>query len=100
MLDTPIRRLRFIGFTEGVSYLVLLGIAMPLKYAADMPLAVRIVGSIHGALFILFFASVTEVAVRRPWWSADLWWKAAVASIVPFGTFIFDRWLIAHCVDK
>jgi integral membrane protein len=93
MLHTPIRRLCFVGVLEGISYLVLLGIAMPLKYLADMPLAVRIVGSIHGALFILFFVAVAEVTIRRPWWSKDFWFKAFVASIVPFGTFVFDRWL-------
>jgi integral membrane protein len=93
MLKTPIRRLCFIGVLEGISYLVLLGIAMPLKYFAGMPMAVRIVGSVHGALFILFFLSVAEVTIRRPWWSRDFWLKAAIASVVPFGTFVFDRWL-------
>ena len=93
MLKTPIRRLCFIGVLEGISYLVLLGIAMPLKYFAGMPLAVRIVGSIHGALFVLFFLSVAEVTIRRPWWSRDFWFKAAIASVLPFGTFVFDRWL-------
>jgi integral membrane protein len=64
MLNTPIRRLRFVGFVEGVSYLVLLFIAMPLKYWAGMPLAVRVVGMLHGVLFILFFAAVAEVHLR------------------------------------
>jgi integral membrane protein len=93
MLNTPLRRLRFIGFIEGISYLVLLGIAMPLKYLAGLPLAVRVVGSVHGFLFVLFFLAVAEVTIRRPWWSAAFWLKAVVASIVPFGTFVFDRWL-------
>jgi integral membrane protein len=93
MLSTPIRRLCLIGVLEGISYLVLLGIAMPLKYMAGIPLAVRVVGTIHGVLFILFFASVAEVTIRRPWWSGDFWLKAAIASVVPFGTFVFDRWL-------
>lgn len=93
MLSTPIRRLRFIGFVEGVSYLALLGIAMPLKYLAGMPLAVRIVGSIHGALFILFFVAVAETYWRRKPAIAGLWPWAALASVVPCGTFVFDRWL-------
>ena len=93
MLNTPLRRLRFIGFIEGISYLVLLGIAMPLKYLAGLPLAVRVVGSLHGLLFVLFFLAVAEVTIRRPWWSASFWLKAFVASIVPLGTFVFDRWL-------
>ena len=50
--DTPPARLRAIAYVEGWSYLVLLFVAMPLKYGADMPLAVRIVGSLHGFLFV------------------------------------------------
>jgi integral membrane protein len=93
MPTTPIGRLRLIGFIEGWSYLILLGVAMPLKYWAGMPLAVRIVGSAHGALFILFFAAVAEVSIKRPWKSAKFWGLAFVASIIPFGTFVFDAWL-------
>ena len=93
MLRTPLRRLRITGLLEGLSYLVLLGIAMPLKYFAGMPETVRVVGSLHGALFILFFIFVAEVTVRRSWWSLKFWACAALASVVPFGTFVFDRWL-------
>lgn len=90
MFNTPIRRLCFVGFVEGISYLALLGIAMPLKYFAGYPQAVRIVGSVHGALFVLFFASVLEVSIRRPWWSGKFWSTAFIASIIPFGTFWLD----------
>lgn len=93
MLNSPLRRLRFIGFWEGVSYLVLLLIAMPLKYLADWPLPVRVVGTLHGGLFILFILSVAEVTIRRPWWSLKFWGAAALASVLPCGTFVFDRWL-------
>jgi integral membrane protein len=93
MWRTPIRRLRWVGFLEGVSYLVLLGIAMPLKYFAGLPLAVRIVGSVHGGLFILFFLAVADVARRREKPLAGLWSKAAIASVIPCGTFVFDTWL-------
>jgi integral membrane protein len=93
MLGTPIGRLRFIGFVEGMSFLILLFVAMPLKYWGGMPLAVRIVGSIHGGLFILFFLAVAEVSKARGWWNGSFWGKAFVASIIPFGTFVFDRWL-------
>ena len=54
MLQTPIGRLRLMGFIEGMSLLILLFIAMPLKYWADYPMAVTIVGSVHGGLFILY----------------------------------------------
>lgn len=93
MLNSPLRRLRFIGFWEGISYLVLLLVAMPLKYLAGWPDAVRIVGSVHGGLFILFVLSVAEVTIRRPWWSPLFWLAAALAALVPCGTFVFDGWL-------
>ena len=63
-------KLRWIGFIEGVSTLALFGVAMPLKYLADMPLAVTIAGAIHGALFtilaVMFARAIEEVltAVR------------------------------------
>ena len=89
MLKTPIGRLRAMAFLEGCSFLLLLGIAMPLKYIWDMPLAVRIVGAIHGGLFILFC-----VALVRAWAAARWSWSFAaqifVSSIVPFGTFYMD----------
>ena len=50
---SPLNRLRVVAFWEGVSFLVLLGVAMPLKYLAGWPLAVRVVGMAHGILFIL-----------------------------------------------
>lgn len=93
MLRTPLRRLRTVGLLEGVSYLVLLGIAMPLKYRAGFPEAVQVVGSLHGGLFVIFLLCVAEVTMRRPWWSFTFWLTALIASIVPFGTFWLDRWL-------
>ena len=51
-----IRTLRILGNVEGVSYLLLLGVAMPLKYAFGLPLAVKIVGMAHGVLFLAYCA--------------------------------------------
>jgi hypothetical protein len=58
--------LRKISLAEGISYLLLLGIAMPLKYWAGLPLAVKIVGSIHGALFVVFLRSPASRTRGRP----------------------------------
>lgn len=93
MFNTPLRRLRVIGLLEGISYLVLLGIAMPLKHYAGLPEMVRVVGSAHGGLFILFLLCVAEVTIRRPWWSLKFWAIALVAALLPLGTFVFDAWL-------
>lgn len=90
LLRTPIGRLRVIAFVEGVSFLVLLGVAMPLKYFADLPEAVKIFGWIHGLLFVLYLISVAEVTFRRRWSFAQIV-GAIVASLIPFGTFALDR---------
>lgn len=81
---------RKIALAEGVSFLVLLLIAMPLKYMAGWKLGVTIVGGIHGVLFIAFLVLAWEVKreFRKDWnWLG----KALVASIIPFGTFVMDK---------
>ncbi|XYI03529.1 DUF3817 domain-containing protein [Sorangium sp. So ce1128] len=87
---TALRQLRLVAILEGVSYLLLLFIAMPLKYLAGLPLAVRVVGSAHGLLFVLFLAALLRAAVERRW-SLGRSSLAFVSSVVPFGTFVFDR---------
>lgn len=85
-----LRMLRWVALVEGVSYVVLLFVAMPMKYLAGMPLAVRLVGAVHGALFVLFVVALVHAASANGWTLR----RAAVAfasSIVPFGTFAFDR---------
>jgi integral membrane protein len=87
-----LRRLRLLSTIEGTSTLVLFGIAMPLKYLADMPMAVRIVGSLHGLLFVCL-ALVFLLAIRRVPISRKLATAGIIAAILPFGPFVFDRWL-------
>ena len=87
---TPLRQLRLVALLEGTSFLVLLFIAMPLKYLAGLPFAVRIAGSVHGGLFLIFMA-VLYRAGRARGWPLRRWLMAFVSSIVPFGTFVFDR---------
>jgi integral membrane protein len=89
MLNTPLGRLRAVGFAEAISFLLLLGVAMPLKYMADLPVAVRIAGSLHGVLFLLYLAAVAHV-MRVHRWSFDRALGAVVAAVVPFGPFVLD----------
>jgi integral membrane protein len=90
LLTTSLGRLRIVAFLEGISFLVLLGIAMPLKYMAGMPTAVRIVGMAHGVLFIAYVVFLYLVWDEHRWsfWKAFL---AFIASLVPFGTFYADK---------
>ena len=84
-----------VGIAEGISFLVLLGIAMPLKYAAGIPIAVTIAGSLHGVLFIAFMVLSWEVknepVVTR--WKKNLAWMVIcfLAAILPFGTFVLEN---------
>lgn len=86
-------RLRVAGLLEGVSFLALLGVAMPLKYFANYPPVVTVVGTVHGVLFLLFLAAVLDVSVRLRWWSPGWLVAAVAASVLPFGTFVLDGWL-------
>ena len=87
--QSPIGRLRITAFAEGVSFLVLLGIAMPLKYVWGMPVAVKIAGMTHGVLFILFLFSLIDVKISHKW-SIGKSGMAFVSSLLPFGTFVLD----------
>lgn len=93
LLTTTIGRLRLIGFLEGVSFLLLLGIAMPLKYVWGDPQAVRVVGMAHGVLFLAYLAATLQATLEYEW----TWKRAALvaaASLVPFGTFYADvKWM-------
>jgi len=86
---TALRQLRLVALLEGTSFLVLLFVAMPLKYLAGLPLAVRIVGSVHGLLFLMFLVALYRAGSQRGW-PLRRWLAAFVASVVPFGTFGFD----------
>ena len=79
-----------IGILEGISYLLLLGVAMPLKYIWDLPLAVKYTGWAHGLLFVLylFLALRCYFALN---WSLKRLFLAGLASILPFGPFWFHR---------
>ena len=91
-MKNPVSLLRLFSLAEGVSYLVLLGIAMPLKYGANMPGAVRIVGSIHGALFVVFCVALLR-AILGARWPISRAALVFVASLVPFAAFWMDRWI-------
>ena len=89
-LKTPLGRLLKVGFAEGISFIALLAIAMPLKYLADMPLPVRIVGMLHGVLFIVYAFALLHATLEYKW-SFKRASFAFLASFVPFGTFYLDR---------
>ena len=83
---------RKVSLAEGCSLLILLFIAMPLKYLMDLPQAVQFVGWAHGILFIVYGLMLLLLQIRYRW-SFLFFAGAFVASLIPFGTFVLDRYL-------
>jgi integral membrane protein len=92
LLQSPIGRVRLLGWIEGVSYVLLMFIAMPMKYLAGQPLMVEIVGWIHGGLFIglALLVAITWLLRQLTFGLSVL---VMVAALLPFGPFVIDRWL-------
>jgi len=87
---TKLSLLRKAGIAEGISFLVLLLIAMPLKYFFQLPMAVKIIGWIHGLLFVSFIGMAWAYKDER---NKPFKWfvLAGIAALVPLGTFWFDK---------
>lgn len=83
------QRLRWIGYLEGTSFLVLLLIAMPLKRWAEMPKAVTLVGGLHGALWVLYVLALVHAMYVLKWPLKTLL-AGLVASVLPLGPFVFE----------
>ena len=88
-MKNPIKLFRIVAIAEGISYLLLLGWAMPLKYLYHQPEAVRVLGSIHGGLFLLFMLMIALAARYGKWsWARVL--EAFIASLLPFGPIYLE----------
>lgn len=90
LLKTQLGRLRVLAFVEGVSFLLILFVTMPLKYFFYQPEPNKIIGMGHGVLFIAYCLLVLVVGINREW-SWKVIGLSLVASIVPFGTFWADK---------
>jgi len=98
---TPLARLRLIGFVEGISAVLLFGVAMPWKYLIDEPTGKPVVfgvGLAHGILWTVYMLALLNAWVVRKWGLGRAF-VAALASIPPFGTFVFDRSLRREQVE-
>ena len=98
-MKNKIRWLRKAGIMEGISFLVLLCIAMPLKYIFHQPMTVKIFGWMHGILFVSFLFLAWEVKTDR---NKNFKWFAIAffAAIIPTGTFFFDKRLKEEEFEK
>lgn len=89
MKTSSLDLLRFLAYLEGISFLLLLGIGMPLKYIYDMPLPNMVIGMVHGILFLAYCAWVYIVKLEQKWTLSKTFW-AILAAFLPFGTFVAD----------
>ncbi|MBA3539383.1 MAG: DUF3817 domain-containing protein [Deltaproteobacteria bacterium] len=92
LLATALGRFRLVSVLEGMSYVGLMAVAMPLKYLADMPGAVRVVGGIHGGLFVLFAIALAAVT-RQQRWALRASALAMIAAVLPLGAFWLEHGL-------
>jgi integral membrane protein len=86
-------RLFFIaGFLEAMSYILLLGVAMPLKYIMSIPAPVKYTGWAHGVLFVAYLLILAVLILKHNWkWSYGV--LGFIAALLPFGPFIFEKYL-------
>jgi integral membrane protein len=97
-----LNRFCFIALLEGISYLVLLGICMPLKYALKLPWAVELslyAGWAHGLLFVLYGAFLIACWIKYKW----SFGRAALvffASLLPIAPFIVEKRLKKEAAAK
>jgi integral membrane protein len=95
LFKTKIGRLRILAILEGISLLTLVLIAVPMKYWMGNPLLVRLIGSVHGTVFLLFLFNTLSVGVEQNWKFKDTTWKVILACFIPFGTFYIDKKILS-----
>ncbi|KMQ69417.1 membrane protein [Chryseobacterium sp. FH2] len=95
LFKTKTGRLRIIAILEGISLLILVFIAVPLKYGMGNPSFVKMMGPIHGTLFLLFLFNTLSVGVEQQWKFKETTWKVLLACVIPFGTFYIDRKILS-----
>lgn len=98
-MNTTLQRLRLVGLFEAISFLLLLGIAMPLKYIWGQPEAVRVVGMAHGILWLAYvgLAGLGQIDYKWSWKTTAL---LVVASLLPFGPIVADAKLLRKIDDR
>ena len=90
MPNSQLQTFRKIAMAEGISYLMLFGISMPLKYLAEIRWPNQVIGMIHGILFILYFIYLYQLIKPMNWKFKEVFLLVA-ASVLPFGTFVADK---------
>jgi integral membrane protein len=98
-VGSALLRYRVVAWVVGTVLLVLVFVAMPLKYLADRPAAVAIVGPIHGFLFIVYLIATFDISMRQRWPLTRML-LLGLAGTVPVLTFVAERWVTRHVPSK
>jgi len=80
-----------LAILEGLTLLILVFVAVPLRHIFDYSAVSQLVGPIHGILFLLFVVNTLSVGMEKGWKFSQTTWKVLLACFVPFGTFYIDR---------
>ncbi len=89
-----IQKFKVLGTLESMSFLLLLFVAMPLKYIYGMPQFVRVIGSVHGALFVLYLLMALMIYKKVNWTKLQLFYVFVLASI-PLGPYVVNKKLLS-----
>src|SRR4051812_19394242 len=90
IFDSRMKKLRVVAWLEGISFLFLLFVAMPMKYFGGQPEMVRSTGMVHGLLFVLFAITVIQAKIEYGWSGRRLL-RVFGTAFIPFGMVLFDR---------
>jgi integral membrane protein len=85
-----VKLFKYIALLEGISLLLLLFFAMPMKYIYELPMYVKVIGMAHGLLFIAYVALAVMLKIEEQW-AIKKFVIVCIASIVPFGTFYVEK---------
>ncbi len=85
-----IKIFKIIAFLEGISLLLLLFFAMPMKYIYEQPIFVKTIGMAHGLLFIAYILVAIMLKIEDKW-EIKKFSIICIASIIPFGTFYIEK---------
>jgi integral membrane protein len=100
LFKTKLGRIRIIGFLEGLSLLVLIFVAIPMKHFYHNPALSKFLGPIHGAIFLVFVLNTMSLAIEQNWKFRTTTWKIIAACFIPFGTFYIDHKIFKHLKES
>ena len=80
---------RLVAFLEGLSYILLLLVAVPIKYSSGEAFFVKMLGMPHGIIFVLYIAIALVLRIDNQWIKNNFL-AVLIASVIPFGTFVVD----------